>query len=201
MKKYYPLLRSLHLYFGLFISPFILIFSISVLVINHPEFFNKLHPKQELTPTIKTLSNFQLQSSDSLSAKLILHELDISGEIDWISKSDSAISFPVNKPGLNRYISFNTKTGKVVISETKEGVFRAMSYLHTMPGQHNVNMRGNSFFMKTWKVATDVFVYVVLFVSVTGVFLWYFLRPERTPGIYSFGFGFVFLIVLMVLLF
>ena len=30
MKKYYPSVRTLHLYFGLFISPFVLTFSVSV---------------------------------------------------------------------------------------------------------------------------------------------------------------------------
>ncbi len=201
MKQYYSLVRLLHLYFGLLISPFVLIFSISVLVLNHTEYFNKLRPRRELEPIQKHLTHFQLQTSDSLTAKSILQQLGIAGEIDWISKTDSTFSFPVNKPGLSKWVSVNTKTGSVLVTRRDEGTFKGMTYLHLMPGQHNARMRGNSLFMNVWRVATDVFVYFVLFVSATGVFLWYFLRPERKLGICSFGFGFVFLVVLMMLLF
>ena len=92
----------LHLYFGLSISPFILIFSISILVINHTEYFNKLQPKKELKSPHAQLHDFQMQGSDLLTAKAIIQQLNINGEIDWVSKTDSTFSFPVNKPGLNK---------------------------------------------------------------------------------------------------
>jgi len=201
MKKYYSLVRALHLYFGLFISPFVLIFSISVLVLNHTAYFNRLRPGKEGPPVQKHIAGFQPQLSDSLTAKSILHSLDLSGEIDWISKTDTTFSFPVNKPGVTNWISLNTKTGMASITRHDEGMLKGMTYLHMMPGQHNAQMRGNSVFMKAWRVATDVFVYFVLFVSASGVFLWYFLRPERKLGIYSLGFGLAFLVFLLMLLF
>jgi len=201
MKKYYSLIRALHLYFGLFISPFVLIFSISVLVLNHADYFNKLRPGKAGEPVQKHLAGFQPQPSDSLTAKSILRSLDLSGEIDWISKTDTTFSFPVNKPGLTRWISFNTKTGIATVTSRDEGMLKGATYLHMMPGQHNARMRGNSVFMKAWRVSTDFFVYFVLFVSASGVFLWYFLRPERKLGIYSLGLGIAFLIVLLMLLF
>ncbi len=201
MKKYYSLVRSLHLYFGLFISPFILIFSVSVLVLNHTGYFNKLRPRREPEPIQKRLTNLQFQGSNSLTAKLIIQQLGITGEIDWIAKTDSTFSFPVNKPGLNKWISFNTKTAMVLITSHDDGILKGMTYLHMMPGPHNARMRGNSVLMKTWRVATDAFVYFILFVTATGVFLWYFLQPERMLGIYSLCFGFVSLIALLILLF
>ena len=201
MKQYYSLVRLLHLYLGLFISPFILIFSISILVLNHADYFNALRPAQELEPVQKRLIHFQPLGSDSLIAKSVLQQLGITGEIDWISRTDSTFSFPVKRPGQNKRISINTKTGVVLITGHDEGILKGTAYLHMMPGQHNARMRGNSFFMKAWRVATDVFVYFVLFVSATGVFMWYFLRPERNLGIYSLGFGFVMLIVSLMLLF
>lgn len=196
MKKYYSLAKALHLYFGLSISPIIFIFSISVLVLNHPEYFNKLHPNEELPPIQTQINTFTAQDSDLSTAKAIIQQLDIAGEIDWISKTDSTFSFPVNNPGLNKWVSVNTKTGMVTITQKDVGVFNGMTYLHTMPGQHNVMIRGNSFFMKVWKITTDTFVYIVLLVSATGIFLWYFLKPERKLGIYSLGFGLLLFFVL-----
>ncbi len=201
MNKYYSLVRSLHLYFGLFISPFILIFSMSVLVLNHADYFNKLRPIKE-SETVQThLTNFQVQDSDSLTAKSIIQQLGIGGEINWISKTESTIAFPVNKPGMSKWIFLDTKSKIASVTQYDEGIFKGMAYLHTMPGQHNAKMRGNSVFMKGWRISVDVVVYIILFVTTTGVFLWYFLRAERKLGIYSFGFGFLFLIALLVLLF
>src|SRR5258706_770497 len=174
MKKYYSLVRALHLYFGLFISPFVLIVSTSVLVLNHTAYFSRLRPGEDGQPIQKHLAGFQPQPSDSLTAKSILRSLDLSGEIDWISKTDTTFSFPVNKPGLIHWISFNTKTGIASVTRRDEGMLKGTTYLHMMPGQHNARMRGNSVFMKAWRVATDFFVYFVLFVSASGVFLWYF---------------------------
>ena len=201
MKQYYSLVRSLHLYTGLFISPFVLIFSMSILVLNHPQYFNNLRAKKAPESTQTHLNNFQFQPSDLLTAQSIIRQLEIAGEIDWISKTDSTFSFPVNKPGLNKWISLNIKTGTVVIKQDEEGILKGTSYLHTMPGPHNASLRGNSFFMKVWRVMTDVFVYLIVFSSVTGVFLWYFLKAERKLGVYALAVGFVFLTGLLIMLF
>ena len=53
MKKHYPLVRTIHLYVGLFISPIVLIFSISALVLNHTDFINRTNPIKNL-PDINT---------------------------------------------------------------------------------------------------------------------------------------------------
>ncbi len=200
MKKYYSIAKALHLYFGLLISPFIFIFSVSVLVFNHTEYFNKLRPKKELAPVEQQLNDFTFKDSDLATAKAIIEQLDITGEIDWISKTDSTFSFPVNRPGLNQRISLHTKTSKVTITQIDVGTFNGVTYLHTMPGQHNAMLRGNSSFMKAWRIATDSFVYLILFVSATGVFLWYVLRPERKLGIYSLAIGILCFSILMILL-
>lgn len=200
MKKYYSLLRALHLYSGLFISPLILIFSISVLVLNHTNYFDGLRPKQE-SVSQRTIPDFKVLNSDMATAKSIIQQLQINGEIDWISKTDSTFSFPVNKTSSTTRISLNLKTGLVDIHESNHGILKGTTYLHTMPGQHNASMRGNSFFMKVWRIATDVVVYIILFLSATGVILWYLLKPERSLGIYALANGIIMLVGLLILLF
>lgn len=201
MKKYYPLIRKLHLYFGLFISPFVLIFSISALVLNHQGYLNRVNPVKPL-PDIRTkLDKIPYDTTNLLTAKAILHKLSIEGEIDFISKNKDHISFPVNKPGLITKIKVNIHTDSVLITRQQAGSMRAMSYLHIMPGQHNVNIRGNSLFIKIWRVLADVVVYLLLFLTISGIFLWYFLKIERTIGLYAIAFGILFFIGLLFLMF
>ena len=201
MKKYYPTVRSLHLYFGLFISPFVLIFSISVLAFNHPGLINRINPVKPL-PDIRTkLDKIPYDTSDLGTAKRIIGKFDIKGDIDFISKNDSSFSFPVNKPGLSTYIKVNTITDSVLITRKSEGLLRSMTYLHSMPGPHNVKIRGNSTFIKAWKILADGTVYILLFLTLTGIFLWYILKAERITGIYSLALGLLFFIGILMLIF
>jgi hypothetical protein len=201
MKKYYPAIRALHLYFGLFISPFVLIFSISVIIFNHPSFINRINPVETL-PDIKTkLDKIPYDTTDLQTAKAIIKKLNINGEIDFISKKDSSISFPVNKPGLKTYIKVNTTNDSVLVTRKYEGPMRATAYLHAMPGPHNVSIRGNSVFLKIWRIVTDVFVYILLFLTISGVFLWYILKAERALGIYALALGVLFFVGILLFIF
>jgi hypothetical protein len=182
MKKYYPPVRSLHLYAGLFVSPFVLIFSISVLVLNHAGFVNSIIPVKHL-PVIKTqLNTIPYNTSDLQTAKAIIQQLHIKGEIDYISQNEDHISFPVTTPGTRTKIEVNKHTKEVLITRDEEGTLRAANYLHKMPGPHNSTIRGNASFMKNWRILADVVVYLLLFVSASGIFLWYFLKAERKLG-------------------
>ncbi|MDN3656176.1 PepSY-associated TM helix domain-containing protein [Ferruginibacter paludis] len=182
MKKYYPPVRTLHLYIGLFVSPFVLIFSVSVLVLNHAGYLNSVMPVKVL-PVIKThLDKIPYDTSDLQTAKAIIQKLEIKGEIDFISQNDDHISFPVTLPGEITKIEVNKHTNDVLITRDEDGVFRATNYLHKMPGPHNTTIRGNATFMKIWRVLADTVVYLLLFLSASGIFLWYFLKAERKLG-------------------
>jgi hypothetical protein len=189
IKDYYALVRAFHIYAGLFISPFILIFCISVLAFNHPEFLNRINPVQSSHEIKVRLDSIPFDTTNLRTARALIRDLKIKGEIDFINKNDSQISFPVNKPGLKTLIAVNTKSDSVVIVQRKEGAVRAMNYLHIMPGQHNAAMRGNSVFMKIWKITADAVVYLLLLLLLSGVYLWYVPESERRAGMYSLVLG------------
>jgi hypothetical protein len=182
MKKYYPSVRTIHLYVGLFISPIVLIFSISALVLNHTDYINRTNPIKNL-PDIKTsIDKIPYDTTDLQTAKGIIKKLRIKGEIDYVSQNDSQISFPVILPGLTQKIKINKQTNEVLITRKEEGSLRATNFLHTMPGPHNAKLRGNSLYMQNWKIVADLVVYMLLFLSASGIFLWYFLKSERKLG-------------------
>ncbi|WP_020604959.1 PepSY-associated TM helix domain-containing protein [Spirosoma spitsbergense] len=201
MKKYYPLVRTLHLYFGLFISPFVLIFSVSVLVFNHAGFLDRLTPVKALPVEKIKLDGIPRDTSDLLTAKAIIAKLGIEGEIDFISINEDHISFPVLKPGLRTKIEVDTRTDSVRISRQEEGSLRATSYLHTMPGQHNARLRGNSIFLKIWKLMADGVVYLLLLLTASGIFLWWCLKVERRLGLAAIALGVLLFSALLLLIF
>lgn len=201
MKKYFPHVRTLHLYIGLFLSPLIIIFSISVLVLNHTEFLKQAIPVK-VVPDIQThLDSIPNDTSDLVTAKLIIAKLGIKGEIEYIQRNADQISFPVSLPGLRSIVKVDRHTNEVLITRQNEGSLRATGYLHKMPGPHNVKIRGNSQLIKNWAFWADTFVYLLIFLSASGIFLWYFLKAERSMGIYAIILGVISFTCLSFLLF
>lgn len=201
MKQYYPLLRSLHLYFGLFISPFVLIFSISVFVFNHPQVIRSPGSVKPMDEVNRKLDKIPYDTTDLLTARAIIQKLGIKGEVDFINQNNDRISFPVKIPGRVAHISVNKHNDSVFIRQQEEGTYSAMAFLHSMPGQHNQKIRGNSGFIKVWRVLADVVVYLLLFLTISGVLLWYFLKVERNLGYFSITLGVILFTFLLLLIF
>jgi hypothetical protein len=201
LKDYYSQIRALHLYFGLFISPFIVIFAISVLAFNHPGFFNLKNSGKPLNQTRTKLDTIPWATTDLGTARAIINKLGIKGEIDFISKNEDQISFPVNKPGLQIRVTVNKHNDSVLITRQPENYLKAMSWLHIMPGQHNAAMRGNSPFMKIWRIIADLTVYLIIFLLISGVYLWYFVEFRRINGLYAIILGILFFAGLLILVF
>jgi hypothetical protein len=200
MNKFFPFVRILHLYFGLFLSPFILIYGISAITFNHPDWINRISPVKQL-PQIKTrLDKIPFQTTDLETALALNQLLDIKGEIDYVNKGENYFSYPVNKPGITTRVKINLLNDSVWIDREKQGFLRSLSYLHKMPGPHNEKIRGNSIFIKIWKALSNSIVYMLLFLSISGVYLWYFLKVERNMGLFSLALGLLCFTGLLILL-
>jgi hypothetical protein len=52
-----------------------------------------------------------------------------------------------------------------------------------MPGPHNVELRGNSLLMRWWRHLADLTAYLMLFITLSGIYLWFALTAERRVGI------------------
>ena len=73
------------------------------------------------------------------------------------------------------------RTAAITLRHT--GFADALVHLHKMPGPHNVSLRGNSLYMQLWRWLADATSYGVLFLSLSGVYLWATLRAERRLGL------------------
>lgn len=201
MINYYFLIRKLHLYFGLFISPFVIIFSLGLFVFNHPGLMQKIDPVNQLSEIRAQIRNVNYEGADLKVAKAIIKELNITGEINFISRNKNSIFFPVIKPGLKSEVRVDLKTDSVRIKSEYEGPVRATAWLHSMPGPHNVNVRGNSFYIKAWRGIADTVVYLLLFLTISGIILWYSTGLERKSGLVTLILGILFFIALLILTF
>ena len=183
----YRWLRDLHLYFGLFISPFILLFAASVFYLNH----GKLLPGEP--PAVETFQNLtipggfdRLKGREAVErATSILPQLRVAGEIGFLRYVPTTrhLIFPVSKAGTEASVDVDLDARSATVKRRSMSLWESIAYLHKMPGPHNVAIRGNWIGTRLWRVLADATIYLLLFISVSGVYLWWAVKAERRIGL------------------
>jgi hypothetical protein len=181
--RLYSWTRDLHLYVGLFSSPFVLLFAISTLLLNH----RSTVPTRAATATpAQTNVAIEVPEGDGTleQAKAILRQLNVTGEIDHVRHNprDQRLVIPVSKPGEIITITVDLRAKTAAVERQARGLAAALVYLHKKPGPHNVKFRGNWTYMGWWATAVDVIIYGVLFLTASGLYLWWLLKAERAAG-------------------
>ena len=190
MRRVYLLTRDLHLYCGLFLSPFVLVFSVSVFYLVHGV---AQRPPPEASDTSRTTNNLsippglaRLQGRARVDAlRPVLEQLDVHGEVDFVRHiaNEHRLIVPVRLPDRDTIVSLDYDKRTATVTSRRQSLGDALVYLHKMPGPHNVNVRGNSRLMRLWRVLADATVYLLLFITLSGIYLWTALRAERRIGL------------------
>ena len=193
-KPLYVVTRDLHLYLGLFLSPFVLVFAISVFYLVH------VSPVPQATelpgrvvselPVMAEMD--RLTGRDQVNAlRPVLDRLGVEGEVNFVRRipKEHSLVIHVLIPGRETTVDLNLETRTAAIALRQTGVADALVHLHKMPGPHNVNIRVNSTYMRVWRALADFASYGLLFLTLTGVYLWTVLRAERRIGVALLSLG------------
>jgi hypothetical protein len=185
--RLYRLIRDLHLYLGLFISPFVLVFAVSVFFVVHswrPRIGSETSTTR-VVPALPLPGDLQALSGRPLidALKPALEKAGVPGEVGFIQLKEGKLIIPVTIPGRETTVSIRTASGEATIVTRETGLADALVTLHKSPGQHGPSIRMNWFYMEAWRWMADATVYLILFISVSGIYLWYVLRAERRVGL------------------
>jgi hypothetical protein len=189
-KRFYRVTRDLHLYAGLFVSPFVVLFAISVFALVHP---SGSAPATSAVRPVRPVRNLQVPAGvENLSGRArvdavrsLLDQAHVRGEIGFIrySPNEHLLSIPVSVPGRETTFDLDLETRIATITERDTGIEDVLILLHKAPGPHLADIRMNWFPMLVWRWLADATVYLVLFISMSGIYLWAVLRSERRVGI------------------
>lgn len=180
--------RDLHLYVGLFASPFVLVYAVSAILLNHA-YPSPATPSQ-IVP--RTVAIHVTDNDDGLSvARQVRDQVGVRGEIGYVNRKPQGhtLSFPIETPGRRTSVKVDLAAGTATLKEQTTGVWDATIYLHKMPGPHNVKIRGNWMFTGLWSWLADGTVYAILFLSASGVYMWFVIRAARRYGSLFLGAG------------
>jgi hypothetical protein len=194
-RRFYTITRDLHLYLGLFISPFVLVFSVTVFFFVHavaPKFGAETTETRTVSAVWLPPDLLKLSGRPLIDAlKPTLASMNVPGEIGFIRHvvSDDTLVIPVSVPGrvINVTIRIAQREATIVTRET--GLADAMMTLHRSPGEHSPTLSRNWFPMRAWRWLSDATAYLTLFITISGIYLWYVLRSERRIGYLLLGTG------------
>jgi hypothetical protein len=190
MRRFYLVTRDFHLYAGLFLSPFVLVFAFSVFYLVHglaarpaptPSDPSRAIANIAVTPAIA-----RLQGRARVDAlRPVLEQLGVQGEIDFVRHEAGAyrLTIPVRLPDRDAIVTIDYEQRTATVTSRHHGVGEAFVYLHKMPGPHNADVRGNSGLIRVWRVVADATAYILLFITISGIYLWVALRAERRIGL------------------
>ncbi len=187
-KRIYWIIRDLHLYAGLFVSPFVLVFAFSVFALVHPSRTLTSAPSTERIVRDLDIAADIGEITGSARLAAVRHVLDqcmVRGEIGFITHipKENKLIVPVNVPGRETTVTIDPKGRTAELSNRETGMMGSLVLLHKSPGPHLVDIRMNWMPMRIWRWLADVTVYLVLFLSASGIYLWVLLRSERRVGV------------------
>jgi hypothetical protein len=180
-------MRSLHLYSGLIVSPFVLVYAASTIALNHPTWLGGPgEPRTEIGQVRPPVSE------DSLTiARDVLGQLGIRGEAMFVRRDVKAgeVEIPVQHAGAKSSVTVDLATGRAVVERHRPSLVDSVIFFHKMPGPHVVAMRGYSTAVALWRWLADASVLAIVFLAASGLYLWTALKAERTVGLVSLGAG------------
>lgn len=192
-KRFYHWNRQLHLYLGIAVSPFLLVFAVSTILLNHG-----------VTPSpIEEKSTVPIQIENGMEGgalvESVLNQLQLTGEVVGRGQvRNGRTMVRVAKPGNVKIITVDIEKREAVVLERSFGLMDTMRYLHLNPGPHK---SPSWIFSKMWGWVADSTVYITLFLTLTGIYMWAVLKSERKAGLIALGSGaFAFVAILYSLL-
>ena len=190
MRRFYLITRDLHLYIGLFLSPFVLVFAASVLYLVH----GLAHrPAPQSTDPARRVDNLTvppdlaaMQGRARVDAlRPVLDQLGVRGEVDFVRHiaKEHRLIVPVRLPGRDAIVDLDYEQRSATVTSKRQSLGDAVIYLHKMPGPHNADVRGNSRLVRGWRIVADATAYLLMFLTVSGIYLWVVLKAERRAGL------------------
>jgi hypothetical protein len=176
----------------LFVSPFVIASAVSVFFLNHA----KVDTGASTSFTVgdiripAALENARGREAVD-RAREITNQVGVTGEIGFIrySRREQRFVIPISRPGVEAIVEVDAVKRTAVVSRRATSLLESVAYLHKSPGPHNADVRGNWFWTRVWRMLADGTVYLVLFISVTGVYLWFSIKGERRIGLALIGAG------------
>jgi hypothetical protein len=176
------IVRRIHMYLALFLTPWILMYALSSLVFNHIGtisgwYDGKLNDFQKVDE-VDYPDAFATDMSPADAAKQILLDLDLDGAhfIPANSNADRLVIMRHSPYALKR-ITYQRREGKLIVEQQSPNLPSMLTRLHTRHGYEQLYAS-----MTFWALGVEVTVLAMLFWIASGLWMWWEIKPARKWG-------------------
>ena len=194
------LIRRIHMFTGLFLAPWMLMYALSTLVMTHSNYLFSFYPSK--SPTMVTEREldyaraFPTNATREHIGQQILQDLGLDGTHS-VSGGRNGNPLIVNRQHALRTqrITFDASKSKMVIEREE---FRTPTFLERMHRRRGYN---HPYTLEdTWGFTVDVAVVTMVFWSLSGIWLWWELKSTRRWGALSLAAGVILFAVFALLI-
>jgi len=184
-------LRRTHMYLALFLTPWVAMYAISTIVMNHAR-PNPLNFEKVREVTYDGL----LPDDTRLAARQLLATLQMEGAHNMPPRrADGAFIIQRQSIGTNYRITYTPTNRRVMIEKAEVTGPNLMHSLHRRRGYQHPYALDDA-----WAVTVDLFIAATLFWSLSGLWMWWELRVTRAAGAVALAAGaalFAFFLVML----
>ncbi|MBM3734830.1 MAG: hypothetical protein FJW39_03515 [Acidobacteria bacterium] len=177
------ILRRIHMYLALFLTPWVLMYTISTFMMNHREWFQHLWGKGQPGWTPERTAEFRGQFPDNAAprekARILLTALDMDGTFNVQQQGNEHGPFAVIRqhPANERRVTLNPETSKVTIERREFRWNHFFERFHRRRGYQHDYLTEDF-----WAASVDFFVLAMVFWVLSGLWLWWELKVTRVLG-------------------
>lgn len=201
MKRLTKFMRALHLYTGLFLVPWFLVYATSGLLINHGPLITKWLGRPQVQMEVVREESFvapdDFPHEQPAQAKELLQFLELDGmhRLDRRSNAQRLIIFRLSGGG-NYRISWTRANGALVVERQRP--FRLRFLLNFLHFRHGY---GQPYFANiAWAVMVDCVTISMWLWVISGIYLWAKMPRKRWAGVACLGGGLLLFIGLALLM-
>ena len=178
-------IRRVHMYTGLFLAPWMLMYAFSTLVMTHREyvlsFYSSKNPAMTTEHELDYSRTFPTNITREEISAHILQDIGLDGA-HFVSGGRNGQPLVVNRQhalGLRR-VTFDPTMHKITIQREE---FRALTFLERMHRRRGYSQPYT--LDDTWGFTVDAAVVAMVFWSLSGIWLWWEIRMTRFWGALS----------------
>ena len=182
-------IRRIHMYTGLFLGPWMLMYAFSTLVMTHRDSVASLYPSKDPAMVTERELNYTRSFPSTTTreqiGEQILQDLGLGGRY-YVSGGRNGEPLVINRQHAltTRRVTFDAASQKIVIRREE---FRAANFLERMHRRRGYDQPYT--LEDIWGFSVDVAVVVMAFWSLSGIWLWWEIRSTRYWGGLSLATG------------
>ena len=192
------IIRRAHMYLGLFFAPWMLMYALSTMAMNHRDWISGFYDE---TPTFVTEAeltrrvSFPEDASPREQGQLVLQALDLEGGFSAQRLEEGKLVIRRNHAVHPRRITYDIQSGHLHVERELFETPRFLEQMHRRRG-----FQQDYLLEDVWALSVDLVIITIVVWAFSGVWMWWELKATRLWGITSliFGFGLFALFLLII---